>query len=41
MLDGILDNLPPSPLPKVPEKKELGRMKAPPAYKRSREREER
>lgn len=35
MLDGILNNLPPSPLPKGPEKKE------PPAHKRSREREER
>lgn len=41
MLDGILNNLPPSPLPKGPEKKELDRVKEPPAHKRSREREER
>lgn len=41
MLDGILNNLPPSPLPKRPEKKELDRVKEPPAQKRSREREER
>lgn len=27
MLDGILNNLPPSPLPKGPEKKELDRVK--------------
>ena len=40
MLDGILNNLPPSPLPKGPEKKELDRVKEPPAHKRSREREE-
>ena len=26
MLDGILNNLPPSPLPKGPEKKELDRV---------------
>ena len=36
MLDGILNNLPLSPLPK-----ELDRVKEPPAHKRSREREER
>ena len=30
MLDGILNNLPPSPLPKGPEKKELDRVKEPP-----------
>ncbi len=41
MLDGILNNLPLSPLPKGPEKKELDRVKEPPAHKRSREREER
>lgn len=41
MQDGILNNLPPSPLPKGPEKKELDRVKEPPAHKRSREREER
>ena len=29
MLDGILNNLPPSPLPKGPEKKELDRVKEP------------
>ena len=28
MLDGILNNLPPSPLPKGPEKKELDKVKA-------------
>ena len=33
--------MPPSPLPKGPEKKELDRVKEPPAHKRSREREER
>ena len=33
MLDGILNNLPPSPLPKGPEKKELDRVKEPPAHK--------
>ena len=38
MLDGILNNLPP---PKGQEKKELDRVKEPPAHKRSREREER
>ena len=37
MLDGILNNLPPSPLPKGPEKKELDKVKEPPAHKRSRE----
>ena len=31
MLDGILNNLPPSPLPKGSEKKELDRAKEPPA----------
>ena len=41
MLDGILNNLPPSPLPQGPEKKELDRVKESPAHKRSREREER
>ena len=41
MLDGILNNLPPSPLPKGPEEKELDRVKEPPAHQRSREREER
>jgi len=41
MLDGILNNLPPSPLPKGPEKKELDKVKEPPAHKRSRELEER
>ena len=41
MLDGILNNLPPSPLPQRPEEKELDRVKEPPALKRSREREER
>ena len=41
MLDGILNNLPPSPLPKGPEKKELDKVKESPAHKRSREREER
>lgn len=30
MLDGILNNLPPSPLPKGPEKKELDRVREPP-----------
>lgn len=30
MLDGILNNLPPSLLPKGPEKKELDRVKEPP-----------
>lgn len=39
MLDGILNNLPPSPLPKGLEKKELDRVKEPPAHKRSGERE--
>ena len=29
MLDGILNNLPPSPLPKWPEKKELDKLKEP------------
>lgn len=41
MLDGILNNLPPSPLPKGPEEKELDKAKEPPAHKLSREREER
>ncbi len=41
MLDGILNNLPPSPLPQRPGKKELHKVKEPPAPKRSREREER
>ena len=41
MLDGILNNLLPSPLPRRPEGKELDRVKEPPAPKRSREREER
>lgn len=41
MLDGILNNLPPSPLPKGLEKKELDRVKEPPHHRRSREREER
>lgn len=41
MLDGILNNLPPSPLPKGPEKKELDRVKELPHHRRSREREER
>ena len=31
MLDGILNNLPLSPLPKGPERKELDRVKEPPA----------
>ena len=39
MLDGILNNLPPSPLPKGPEKKELDRVKEPPHHRRSRERD--
>ena len=39
MLDGILNNQPPSPLPKGLEKKELDRVKEPPAHKRSGERE--
>ena len=41
MLDGILNNLPPLPLPQRPEEKALDRVKEPPAPKRSREREER
>jgi len=41
MLDGILNNLPPSPRHKGLEKKEMDRVKEPPAHKRSREREER
>ena len=41
MLDGILNNLPPSPLPHKSEEKELAKVKEPPAPKRSREREER
>ena len=41
MLDGILNNLLPSPLPWRPEPKELDKVKEPPAPKRSREREER
>ena len=41
MLDGILNNLPLSPLPTGPERQELDRGKEPPAHKRSREREER
>ena len=41
MLDGILNNLPPSPLPKGPETKELDRVKEPPVHKRSWEWEER
>lgn len=41
MLDGILNNLSPSPLPKGLEKKELDRVKEPPHHRRSREREER
>ena len=41
MLDGILNNLPPSPLPKGPGKKELDRVKEPPHHRRSRDREER
>lgn len=41
MLDSILNNLPPSPLSKGPEKKGLDKVKEPPAHKRSREREER
>lgn len=41
MLDGTLNNLPPSPLPQRPGEKELDRVKEPPAPKRSREREER
>lgn len=41
MLNGILNNLSPSPLPKGPEKKELDRVKEPPHHRRSREREER
>ena len=36
MLDGILNNLPPSPLPKCPVKKELDNVKEPPSHKRSR-----
>ena len=36
MLDGILNNLPLSPLPKGPEKKELDRVKEPPAHKNGR-----
>ena len=41
MLDGILNNLPPSPLPQRPEEKKPDRVKEPPAPRRSREREER
>ena len=41
MLDGILNNLPPSPLPRRPEEKELAKVKEPLAPRRSREREER
>lgn len=41
MLDGILNNLPSSPLPKGTEKKELDKVKELPAHKRTREREER
>ena len=41
MLDGILNNLPPSPLPRRPEPKELDKVKEPPHKRRSREREER
>lgn len=41
MLDGILNNLPPSPLPKRPKKRELDKVKEPPTHKRSREWEER
>jgi hypothetical protein len=41
MLDGILNNLPLSPLPQRPGEKELAKVKEPPAPKRSREREER
>lgn len=41
MLDGILNNLPLSPLPQQPREKELAKVKEPPAPKRSREREER
>ena len=41
MLDGILNNLPPLPLPRRPEEKELAKVKEPPAPRRSREREER
>ena len=41
MLDGILNNLPPSPLPQRPEEKELAKVKEPLAPRRSREREER
>ena len=32
MLDGILNNLPPSPLPKGTEKKELDKVKESPAH---------
>lgn len=41
MLDGILNNLPPPPLPRRPEEKELAKVKEPLAPRRSREREER
>lgn len=41
MLDGILNNLPLSPLPRRPEEKELAKVKEPLAPRRSREREER
>ena len=41
MLDGILNNLPSSPLPKGPEKKELDKVKESLNKHRSRGREER
>ncbi len=41
MLDGIINNLPPAPLPERPEPKKLDKVKEPPARRRSREREER
>lgn len=41
MLDGILNNLPPAPLPQEQDNKELDKVKEPPARRRSRDREER
>ena len=40
MIDGVLNNTPPAPVPPEPEKP-LDKVKVPPHHKRSREREER
>ena len=40
MIDGVLNNTPPAPVPPEPEKP-LDKVKEPPHHKRSREREER